>query len=310
MKSRFMKALIFALGLGACSAEPDAPYTEVPFDDHRDQVILTATINGQGPYNLLLDTGVDPAGIDLAVAEATGLPVDRGDENEAEGVGSDRVAIYPAMVEGMQLAGLDIASFPAAAMDLTQLGERLGKPLHGILGYAFLQGRMVEIDYPAGTVRLWHEEGYDRCGAGQADCFEVPLVPASGTDMIPLLRSVNVGGAYLDISLDTGSSGGLDLNPDTLDARDGDYAIEEGREVRVTGARGDDFRAVGEVPQVGFGPFELHDIEALFETRRFSTGSYRQGNMGNEVFQHFRIIFDYANSRIVFHCETDACRAA
>ena len=49
---------------------------EVPFDFYRNEIIVQVTVNGKGPFSMMLDTGTDPSVVDLARARETGLKLD------------------------------------------------------------------------------------------------------------------------------------------------------------------------------------------------------------------------------------------
>src|SRR5262249_21090395 len=68
-----MTLVSLLLSLSAISASGTSKAIEVPFEFYRNQIIVHAAVNGQGPYNMLLDTGTDPSAIDLATARAIGL---------------------------------------------------------------------------------------------------------------------------------------------------------------------------------------------------------------------------------------------
>lgn len=53
----------------------------VPFQFYRHEVLIQVTINGQGPFPMLLDTGTNSSVIDLSLAQRLGLaltPAGRG----------------------------------------------------------------------------------------------------------------------------------------------------------------------------------------------------------------------------------------
>ena len=61
---------------------------QVPFEFIRDAIVVQATIDGKGPFSVMLDTGVDPSVIDLETARQIGLKLDpKG--HEASGGGTD-----------------------------------------------------------------------------------------------------------------------------------------------------------------------------------------------------------------------------
>ena len=164
--SRWLPALCFTTlaCVAADSGETDEGLV-VPFDLVRNQIVMKVMIGDQGPFNMLLDTAVVPSVVDLATAEAAGLPVDRDRSGEASGTGSGRVTIFAAEITGLEIEGRAFDPIQAVASDMSALGDRLGRPLHGVLGYSFLADRSVRIDYPARRVHIFD---------GEAPVLDVP----------------------------------------------------------------------------------------------------------------------------------------
>jgi predicted aspartyl protease len=63
-------------GLGGAAKGPAVQAVEVPFELHKDAILVQAKVNGKGPFTMMLDTGVDPSVIDLATAREIGLEVE------------------------------------------------------------------------------------------------------------------------------------------------------------------------------------------------------------------------------------------
>jgi len=129
---------------------------EVPFEFYRNEIIVQVKVNGKGPFNMLLDAGTDPSAIDLATARELGLKLDS-DGSRASGGGTDVNLAYGTRLQLVELGGLTVKNLEAAAIDLTKLSQRLGKPLHGVIGHRLLNGRIVQIDYPHQLVRFYSQ---------------------------------------------------------------------------------------------------------------------------------------------------------
>src|SRR5438132_10561897 len=132
---------------------------EVPFELVRDQIVVQAKIGGKGPFNLLLDTDTDPSAIDLATARELGLNL--GSKGyPASGGGTDANSTFLTKLAVIELGNMSVKNVTAGAIDLTKLGAKLGRPIHGVLGYSFLKDRIVQIDYPAHLVRFYESTPY------------------------------------------------------------------------------------------------------------------------------------------------------
>lgn len=261
--------------LAACMAAPPpevrtpAPVVTVPFELVRNQIVLSAMIGGQGPFNLLLDTTIS---------------------GEASGTGSGRTLIYPGEIAGLELGGHAFEPFPTVASTIIgQLGERLGRPLHGILGVSFLGSRTVRVDYPARRVSFYDEPW--------------PHEPVPGGVALPLSRNGNdvvvdpfhVNGRPFRMSLDTGSSLTLELYSHTVTELGLD-SLRAGAEAgTVMGARGRAEIMTARVDSIGIGPLQVRDAEVTFPERDGST----DGNLGNGYLSGFVLTVDYLGGRLL-----------
>src|SRR5216683_5636296 len=128
--------LVFAFQIGY--AEGQAPSAEVPFEFLRNQIVVQVKIAGKGPFNMLFDTDTDPSAIDLATARELGLKL--GSKGyPGTGGGTETNLVYPTKVPEVVLGNVTAKEVLAAAIDLTQLSAKLGRTIHGVLGYSFLR---------------------------------------------------------------------------------------------------------------------------------------------------------------------------
>jgi hypothetical protein len=104
---------------------------EVPFDFFRNEIIVQVKVDGKGLFNMMLDTGTDPSAIDIATARELGLKLDSVG-GKATGGGSGVNLAYGTKLPLVELGGITAKNVEAAAIDLTKVSERLGKPLHGV----------------------------------------------------------------------------------------------------------------------------------------------------------------------------------
>jgi hypothetical protein len=276
----------------------------VPFDFSRHAIGLNVTVKG-APVYMILDTGVDPSGVDLKRAEALGLPVQRDGAGEATGEGDAKSAqIYPASIDDLVLGGRAFGSVDAAAMDMSALSARYGRPLDGVLGYSFLNNRIVLIDYPGAKLSI-----LDRVADAVpliAACrtrFSFPL-RANGDDMIPVIPDFRFGTATAPITLDTGSTGSISLYGGALDLpglRQG--FVVTGR-TTSTGARGNSTSDSGVLNMtVGFGPFTLPPGQSASLRAVAGSPDTRLANIGNKLFaaMKLKMLLDYKARQMTFY---------
>ena len=117
-------------------------------------IYLPVMINGQGGFFMTLDTGTNPSAIDLAKAKSLGLPMSA-ETSEAKGLGNGAVTTQRTKVAKLNVSGIEATQVEFEALDLSAMQAAADKPIIGILGYSFLRGRIIDIDYPHHRLRLF-----------------------------------------------------------------------------------------------------------------------------------------------------------
>ncbi len=69
---------------------------EIPFVLERDIIIVNAMLNGQGPYNMVLDTGTDPSVVDSQIAdEISWLQIPLGAQGSSGASDQIEIKLFP-----------------------------------------------------------------------------------------------------------------------------------------------------------------------------------------------------------------------
>jgi hypothetical protein len=300
-------ALLSACTHAASPSPPSAPLT-IPFDFSRNAIDIQVTVSGRS-LRMLLDTGVDPSVIDLAVATSLGLSIDRSTAGEAAGTGdAASAAVYPTMIDSLTIENRSFASVDAVAFDMTALSTQYGRQLDGVLGWSFLNGQITLIDYAEHNVYLLDRaEDAVMFASTCRQRWQTPLRSFEG-DTIPIIPSFRFGDATGPVSLDTGSNSGVSLYQSALDLpRVRDALVESGQSV-VTGARGASTTSIYtlNVP-VGFGPFTLPAGQTVSVRRAQGSPDTRVANAGNQVFAALtpKMLLDYRARAITFYAECE-----
>jgi hypothetical protein len=299
MPSRFV-ALTTTL-LFASTAQ--AATQGVPFDFSHHAIGLNVSVKGK-PLYVLLDTGVDPSVIDLGRAKALGLPMQTGQGGEANGEGNGHVHVFPATIKALAINGQAWGNVDALAMDMAGLSKQYGKTLDGVLGYSFLVGKTVVIDYPASTVTFY--KGSHPVAAAMKQCklhYATPLVFAGADDRIPVLPDFRFGEVKAKISLDTGSNRGVSLFPAALDLQGVSDALVHTGKVQGAGARGDFTSDKGQLNlTMGVGDFTLpagREVNQLPDQSKPGIAA----NLGNPTFadMQVKLVIDYPAKKLAMY---------
>lgn len=271
---------------------------QVPFTFEHNQIILRPEIPGLGPVSMLLDTGTDPSVIDLTYASESGLPLLSMSET-GEGAGSQAVTVFSTSDLEIRLGDLVASGVTTLAVDLSRIAERLGQPLHGILGYSFLANRIVQIDYPGRMLRFFPDAAAFR--ALQTDRARHPALPMVLWDNFPLVEHVYVNRKAIRATLDTGSSATLTLFPQAIHYLGLTQEAQAGRAVDTTGYGGQENNRKAMVSSLSlagldFGPTEVTLV--LSGNRAETPLTARGGNIGNGLLKSCLLTLDYQNQLV------------
>ena len=290
---------LFLLGNDSIAQSQRTPApVEVPFEFEANQIIVQVKIAGKGPFNLLLDTNTDPSAIDIATARDLGLAVgSKG--TTATGGGTETNTAYPARLPNVEVGAVVAKDIAVATIDLTKLGNRIGKPIQGVLGYSFLKDRIVQIDYPNSKLRFFAESPYPRIQFGP-NTVNIIAFPFRYEDGDVIIDSVFINNEKMKASLDTGSSSTFCLTPDAVAL----LGLEEqGRDSdeESVGYNGAYKSKVGMLKSVRLGKLSVDSAPATFwlpgtghDQKKF------QVNIGNGFFKDFMMTFDFRNKMVVF----------
>ena len=290
-------AAIVACALTGAAAEP----LSVPFDFSRHAIGLTVVIKGK-PLYFLLDTGVNPSVVDLARAEALGLPLDRKAAGEGNGEGPGTAPEIPGTIPSPEIGGRKFANVEVLATDMSAMSAAYGRALDGVLGYSFLSANSVLIDYQAHKVTI----GTD--GKGQdpaAQCRKTYSLPfmSNDDDQFPVLRAFRFGGVEAPVTLDTGSNRAIGLYQAALRIPAIRKALiyrgaEQGNSFGGSYTTRD---AILTVP-MSIGPFVLPAGQAVSVMPGKGLPGKRIANVGNGFLAALKVqlLVDYPHKRIVF----------
>jgi predicted aspartyl protease len=127
--------------------KPDIDWLPFDYLDWTHLITIPITINGQGPYPFVLDTGAGGTVVTFDFAEKLGLEETGRVKVMAKGIGGTSPA-FMSYVDEFASPSLKLNNFRLIAMDLDKASKRPGVIKYGVLGYNFLQHFELIIDYP------------------------------------------------------------------------------------------------------------------------------------------------------------------
>lgn len=272
------------------------PVIEVPFEFVRNEIIVQVKVNGNGPFNMMIDTGTDPSAVDLATAKEIGLKLSS-EGRTASGGGTERNLAYVTRFPLIEIGGLTAKNVWTAAIDLSKVSERLGKPLHGVLGHSLLNGRVVQIDYPNHVVRFYSQSPFPKT-AKQENTSKRTVLRFRYDDNV-LIDDVSVNGKKVIGNFDTGSSGNFSLTPAAVSYLGLEAEVSQAKVSTSVGYNKQYENREGKVSNVTVGGISVDAPTVMFFGKGTGYDKRRWGvNIGNVFFKDFVVTIDYRSKLI------------
>lgn len=290
-------------------AQPGQHEARLPFSSQRNLLIIQARLNGRGPYNFMLDTGVATSLLtDPALANS--LHLARGQAYHLLGVGGADSGLRAYETTGVRvsLPGVEATatSWLVLNSDVLDLAGYVGMPVHGIIGADLFRSFVVCIrperrelvltapdHYQAPRGRRWASLplALDQ-GKAYVTASVQQLGAAPGTAPLPLRLVLDTGAGHA-LSLETTADPRLHLPAARL-------RTDLGR-----GLTGIVSGSLGRVAAVQLGRYYLPQVLTSFpdsaqvHTRLTGTERARHGNLGYEVLKRFITVIDYPHGRLL-----------
>ena len=282
--------------------QPRRQNVRIPIQLHRNLLVVKAKVNGTGPYNFLLDSGV---GISIMTAStlADSLGLKHGQQFRVVGAGgldsgllayqTDSVSVTMPGVVAPHMTWLVLSE------DVLNLSGYVGVPIHGIMGSELFRSFVVtlrpQLDYlllsdPA-TYRTPKGKGWASIPLTLENNKAYFTAPVQFTDSLTL---------PLKLVLDTGASHALSLEMDSdprLVAPARRLPADLGR-----GLTGTVHGFLGRVAALHLGRYVLRSVltsypDAADVHHRIDVP--RNGNIGYELLKRFTLVIDYPHQRLL-----------
>ncbi|TGE23795.1 PDZ domain-containing protein [Hymenobacter aquaticus] len=282
-------------------AKPKAHKVKFHFELERNLIVVNAMLNGQGPFNFLLDTGVGTSLItDPSLRLALGLRTGRsfrvagaGSEAPLEAAETDSVRVeLPGVVAPNML-------FLTLSEDILNLSGYVGMPIHGILGSDVFRSFVVEVR-AAESLLVFHDPNSYRKPRGRR-WTDVPLdlegnkpyltaeVQLTDSLQLPLKLILDTGAGHA-LSLETTSSSQLRVPPKRLRSQ-----LGKGLNGFINGY-------LGRVSGMKLGRYQINSLLTSFPDSTdvaMRADVPRNGNIGFELLKRFDTVIDYTHNYLL-----------
>jgi predicted aspartyl protease len=289
---------MIAASAGVCfpRAIDTAQVMEIPFTFEGNEIIVQVKINGK-VYDMLLDTGTDAAAIELTTAKELGLKMSNASLT-ATGGGTDNPPVYLTILPQVELSALVAKNLSAAAIDLSRLSRRIGRPIYGVLGYSLLKDRIVQVDYPKQVIRFYTASPFP--SRDKSNERSRVALPFRLVGRVPVIDDVYVNDKKVTAVIDTGSSQTFSLTPAAIQRLKLDEEVKSATPDSSVGYMGRATVKKGKIRNIRIGTISL-DWPAVtffmkgmgYDDRPFEV------NIGNIFMKDFIITFDYRNKHMV-----------
>lgn len=254
-------------------------------------VVVEAMLNGRGPFSFILDTG----GHDILTPDAAkALGLAGIGAGVSGGAGAGTLPEQYTRVERVDIgaATLRDQSFIIIPLQYNTVERGTKPPLAGILGVELFERFAVELNYRAQTLTLRPIQDAP-LGHG------VP-VAITFTDDQPIF-SAKINGITGDNGLDTGNSGSLVVQGRWAHSHGLAQQLRKGLLMAGFGAGGMSKNWASRADLEVAGKTFRHIVARYSEDRKGAFSSRTEaGNIGNEIYEHFTLSFDYGRGTVWF----------
>jgi len=265
----------------------------------KNLIIIPIIINGKGPFNFILDSGVGLFLItEPSLSEIFPANTSRTISINGIGEGNEMTAFIQPSAK-IKISNSISGEMPVAILetDPFNLSSFVGMPIHGLVGYELFSSFTIRINYLLKTITYYRNES--------------AFIPRKGTK-IPISIEDRKPYVNVDLTLPNGKKESVKLIIDTgaghplsLETNSGiPYLIPE-KNIPANlgvGLSGMINGFISRIPMVHLGKFQLHNVICAFpDYSNVAAKIYsisRNGNMGNNILKRFTVVFDYQRSTL------------
>lgn len=265
----------------------------ISFQLIKNLIVIPVYINGAGPYNFLLDTGVAQTIItDTTLLKNLNVLRFHPVKVQGYGFGEEVEAIFTRDIN-ISVGNATILNVPTAIFkkDIFDLSSYLGVKVHGIIGYYFFNSFIVKINYFSSKLTIYDPETNLKIKGSK-----IPVEIVNGKPYIKAAISINdLNDEVIELMVDNGSSHPMlleSLNQKTFPLPATTIPANLG-----VGINGVVNGAMGRVNILKIGDFKFKEVLSGFpdfnSQRTSIDGQARNGSLGADVMRRFLVTFDY-----------------
>jgi predicted aspartyl protease len=259
--------------------------------DVQPLILLPVQVNGDGPFEFILDTGAGTSLLSSDLAKKLKIKIISTKEGQSAG---GKISVSLAKVDSLAVGQAKLDDVDVGIVDLTHIGNTIGTKIDGDIGYNFLKHFRITIDYHDCEIRLDEPRRIQRLG--RSSKAEVPMRLASLAKPLLLVDVHANGHGPFQFAIDTGTSTTA-IAPELaqqlgLKSSPVGPLTTGGAQVNVTAGTLESFK-VGRA-----GVDDLVVVAAdFFATLSQAVGAKLDGIVGYNFLRNFRVVMDYPSEK-------------
>ena len=264
----------------------------VPAEISDHVMLVTVTINGQGPFRVIVDTGCSLTVISPQLAEAVHAKARDSDVSLWGGINGlgDVTDFQPVMLDTLDLGGAQFEMVPAVVSDtFTDVSAIDGRRIDGLLGYTLFHDLFLSLDVPNKRLLL----SRDWPGGLPPVCTSLPVIEHGDVPFV----NVEIQQKTVEVMVDTGANQALHLPPE----------IAAGLQWKTVPRIGELVAVVGEVAreQIGrlAGSLQLGSLQQVEPAAVISSGA---PSLGLRSLENYCVVFHSPENRLWLCCSSAA----
>ena len=259
-----------------------------------DVLLVSASVNGEGPFDFLFDTGASMTVLATSVASELGIETTEGGRG-VSGHGDIEVAL--GRIDSLSVGGATVEDLQVGVTAMyDQLGASIGQRLAGSIGFDFLSKFRLTFDFPAQRLHMTPAESeVPRHEPEEEGWMHFRLMDAAEKPLMLVPAFVNGRGWYTFV-VDTGASICV-IAPDV--ARELEIESEQTVQIPASGTG-----TMGSVGSMSVGATRVNDLTVLISDMMTpvseAAGEELDGIVGMSFLSRFRLSIDYSRRALRF----------
>lgn len=262
-------------------------------------MIIPLTIDGKGPYNFVLDTGVGLMLIsDSTLVDSVNVKNLRSINISGFGDGQPLSAYVCPSLE-VRIGNAVATNLTAAILkqDVFELSSYVGMPVHGLIGYEFFNSFIVRIDFSQNILTVYRPSAAFIPRKG----YRVPIAIEERKPYVNAeIQSVEGDHNPVKLIIDTGAGHPISLeNLNGLPFQVPKKNIPANLGVGLTGPISG---YIARIESLKLGRFSMKNVLSAFPDHEDVGAKVlavpRNGNLGITVLKRFVVVFDYSRSAL------------